>query len=338
MKDDRYSRQVLFTEIREQGQRKIFQANVVIIGCGALGSVVANNLTRAGIGKITIVDRDFVELNNLQCQVLFNEEDVKQKLPKAIAAKKKLEKINSQVEIEAKVCDVNPRNVEEIIKGVDLVLDGTDNLETRFLINDACIKNGIPWIYGAVVGSTGATMNIIPEKTPCLRCIIDQIPAPGTLPTCDTVGVLNTIPSIIASLQATEALKIIVHKENINQELIYFDVWTNSFERIEVKRQPNCLTCVKKEFKTLEAEEIAWAATLCGRNAVQIVPKKELLLSFEDLKNKWSRLGKVKYNEFLLSFKIDKYEIIVFPNARVIIKGTTDTAVARSLYAKYIGT
>ncbi len=335
--ENRYSSQIIFSEIGKEGQKRIEKAKVVVIGCGALGNVISNNLVRAGIGNIKIVDRDLVEIGNLQRQILFDEEDVKQKLPKAIAAKRKLEKINSKVKIEATVSDVNSKNIEEIIKNFDLVMDGTDNFETRFLINDACIKLGIPWIYGAVIGSAGSTMVIIPGKTPCLRCVMEELPVPGDLPTCDTVGVINTIPVTIASLQTTEALKILVKSKNINRDLIVIDLWTNSFEKIEIDRKNDCSSCVKKDFKALEAEETALAVSLCGRNAVQIVPKKTVHLSFKELKEKLKLLGKVKYNEFVLSFEIQGHELIVFPDARAIIKGTTEIAVAKSLYSKYLG-
>jgi adenylyltransferase/sulfurtransferase len=334
---NRYSSQIVFPEIGKEGQRKIEKAKVTVIGCGALGCIISNNLVRAGIGKIKIVDRDLVEMTNLQRQILYDEEDVKNKIPKSIAAKRKLEKINSEVEIEAIVSDVNFKNIEELIKNCDIVLDGTDNFETRFLINDACLKYGIPWIYGAVIGAAGSTMTIIPEKTPCLRCIIEEIPLPGTLPTCDTLGVLNTIPNVIASLQTTETLKIIVGEKNLNEDLITIDLWTNSFEKMKIERKKDCPSCVKRNYLALEGEEISYATTLCGRNAVQIVPRKKVHISFEKLEEKLKLLGKVKYNEFVLSFEIQDYEFIVFPNARTIIKGTTDISIAKTLYAKYLG-
>ena len=334
---NRYLSQIVFPEIGKEGQEKIKNAKVIVIGCGALGCAIANNLVRAGIGKIKIVDRDLVEISNLQRQILYDEEDVRERIPKSIAAKRKLEKINSEVKIEAIVSDVNFRNIEDLIKDCDIVLDGTDNFETRFLINEACVKHEIPWIYGAVIGGAGSTATIIPEKTPCLRCIIEEIPSPGNLPTCDTLGVLNTIPATIASIQTTEALKIILENENLNNDLILIDLWSSSWEKIKIERKRNCPVCVKKKYIFLEGEEISHATSLCGRNAVQIVPQKRSQISFKKLEEKLKHLGKVKYNEFVLSFKTGDYELIVFPDARVIVKGTTDISIAKTLYAKYLG-
>ena len=334
---NRYLSQIVFPEIGKKGQEKIKNAKVIVIGCGALGCAIANNLVRAGIGKIKIVDRDLVEISNLQRQILYDEEDVRERIPKSIAAKRKLEKINSEVKIEAIVSDVNFRNIEDLIKDCDIVLDGTDNFETRFLINEACVKHKIPWIYGAVIGGAGSTATIIPEKTPCLRCIIEEIPSPGNLPTCDTLGVLNTIPAVIASIQTTEALKIIVEDKNLNNDLILIDLWSTSWEKIKIERKRNCPVCVKKKYIFLEGEEISHATSLCGRNAVQIVPQKRSQISFKKLEEKLKHLGKVKYNEFVLSFKTGDYELIVFPDARVIVKGTTDISIAKTLYAKYLG-
>ena len=335
--NDRYIRQVLFSKIGKQGQKKLLASSVAIIGCGALGSVIANNLTRAGVGKIRIVDRDFVELDNLQRQILFDEEDARKSIPKAIAAVEKLKRINSTISLEAKVYDVNPTNIEEIIDGADIVLDGTDNMETRFLINDACVKNNMPWVYGAAIGATGLTMNIIPGKTPCFRCVIAKLPPAGALPTCETTGVLNTITNIIASMETSEAIKMLIGNESINRNLIYFDAWNLSFDKIEIKRDKNCPTCVKKEFSVLNAEETSWAAVLCGRDAVQIRPPKQTKISLENLGQQLAKVGKVTHKGYVLFFNVNSYELIIFPDARAIIKGTADTSIARSLYAKYIG-
>ncbi|HID94116.1 MAG TPA: NAD(P)H-binding protein [bacterium (Candidatus Stahlbacteria)] len=335
--DNRYIKQILFSKIGKQGQEKLLNSSVVIVGCGALGSVIANNLTRTGVGKIKIVDRDFVELDNLQRQILFDEEDARKSIPKAIAAVEKLKRINSTISLEAKVCDVNSTNIEEIIDDVDIVLDGTDNMETRFLINDACVKNNIPWIYGAAIGATGLTMNIIPGKTPCLRCVIAKLPPAGALPTCETAGVLNTITNIVASLETSEAIKMLVGDESINRKLIYFDVWNSSLDKIGIRRDKDCPTCVKGEFSVLNAEEISWSAVLCGRNAVQVRPPKQTKISLENLGQQLAKVGEVVHKGYVLFFKIDSYELIIFPDARAIIKGTTDIPMARSLYAKYIG-
>lgn len=313
------------------------RSRVAIIGCGALGSVIANNLARAGVGSIKIVDRDFVELSDLGRQILFDEEDAAKRLPKAIAALNKLKKINSSIQLEAEVCSVEPRNIEKLIEGFDLVLDATDNMETRFLLNDACVKNRIPWIYGGVIGSTGMSMNIIPEKTPCLRCVIHKVPLPGTLATCDTQGIINPLPNAIASWQTSEALKILMGDDSLNEDLIYLDFWQGTFNRSHIMKRGDCLTCGKHDFRILKSKEISWATALCGRNAVQISPPGETTISLENLRHTLKKVGEVSYNGYLLSFKINGYELVIFPQGRVMIKGTTDKSIARSLCAKYIG-
>lgn len=338
MKDmARYEKHMLLNEIGKEGQKKLLASSVAIIGCGALGSVIANALTRAGVGKIKIIDRDYVELDNLHRQILFDEEDVKKRLPKAIAAVEKLKKINSEIEVEPVIADVNPSNIEEIIKGVDLVLDGVDNMETRFLINDACVKHNIPWIYGAVIATEGMTMNILPGKTACFRCLIQKIPSPGALPTCDTAGVLNTAVNIIASLQATEAIKILAGRE-ARREAIHVDIWKATWTSIKVEKQTDCTTCGKKNFEFLDAKKQANVTVLCGRNAVQINPCTKSKISFEDLHNKLKNVvDEIIYNEYMLRFKVEDYEFIVFEDGRTIIKGIGDVSTAKSLYAKYIG-
>lgn len=338
MELERYIRQIIFPPLGEEGQRRLLDSSVVIVGCGALGSHIANTLTRAGVGHIKIVDRDYIELNNLQRQILFDEEDIKRGLPKAIAAAEKLRKINSQVEIEPLVADVHPRNVEEIIKGMDLVLDGTDNFETRYLINDACVKHDTPWIYGGAVGSYGMTMNIIPHQTPCLRCLFVQIPPPGSTPTCDTAGILGAVPALIGAIEANEALKLLTGKGRPNQGLIHIDLWENTFEIFQVARQEACPVCGQGRFEFLEAKEVAMVTSLCGRNAVQITPLAEVTISLPSLAKRLQAIGKVTFNEFLLRFQVNDYLITVFLDARAIIRGTSDETVARNLYAKYIGT
>jgi len=333
----RYSRQILFPQIGAEGQKRLSSSAVIIIGAGALGTVTANNLARAGIGRIKIIDRDLVELDNLQRQILYDESDVKQRLPKAIAAVERLKKINSSIRLESEVCDVTARNIERLIDGFNLVLDALDNLETRFLVNDACIKKGIPWIYAAVLGSFGMTMNIIPGKTACLRCLIEETPLPGTMPTCDTVGVVNTVPNIIASLQSTEAIKILIGSPEVSQAFTYVDAWNQSFKQIDLKHRTDCITCAGKDFRYLKGEKSSISMTLCGRNAVQISPPTEGEISLTQLKQTLEPLGQVFYNGYLLSFKVDNYELVVFPTGRVIVKGTIDESTARSLYAKYIG-
>jgi len=339
---DRYSRQILFSEIGEEGQMRLKDSKVVLVGCGALGTVVANNLVRAGIGELKIIDRDFVELNNLQRQILFDEEDVKRNIPKAIAAVEKLKKINSQVKLEAVVADVNFTNVESLVAGAKILVDGTDNFEVRFLLNDACVKANIPWIYGSCLGSYGLTANIIPGKTRCFRCLFQTGPLPGMVPTCDTAGVISPIVNIIASIETAEAIKYLTGKfDALNKNLIAIDIWESSFERFNIndrRDKLDCLCCKQKKFEFLEAKEGSSITSLCGRNAVQITQKSVVRTDFGPLAERLKKSGKVTFNKYILKFSINQYEINLFPDSRAIIKGTSDFSVARGLYAKYIGT
>jgi len=337
--NERYSRQILFSEIGESGQKKLLQSCVLIIGCGALGAAHAETLARAGVGFLRIVDRDFVEFSNLQRQTLFSESDAKEKLPKAIAAKKRLAEINSEIEVEAVVADVSHSNIENLIEDYDLVLDATDNFQTRYLINDACVKLKKIWIYGAAVSSYGVTMTIIPNETPCLRCIFEEMPGAGSSPTCDTAGVIQPIISIISSVQTTEALKILTGNFDVlHKSLIQFDAWQNDWRKIKLV-QPNadCKTCGQMDFEFLEAESNEFSAVLCGRNAVQISPPKATQIDLLNLAEKLKNLGAVKQNEYLLRLTVGDFELTVFQDARAIIRGTDDVSVARSLYAKFVG-
>jgi adenylyltransferase/sulfurtransferase len=345
----RYSRQVILSNIGEEGQKKLLNSKAVIVGCGALGTVAANNLARAGVGHIIIIDRDFVELSNLQRQMLFDENDVGE--PKALAAAKKLKSINSEIEVEALVADLNHTNIQEILNDADVVIDATDNIQTRMLVNDVCVQKGIPWIYTGAIGTSGMIMNLIPDG-PCLRCLYPNIPQAGSLPTCDTLGVLNTVTSIMGSMESTEALKILLgvyskssEKDNddegkvdIEGKLIVYDAWDNSIDNIVVKKVEECVCCGEKNFKFLEAEDKEIITSLCGRNAVQITPARPKKISLMDLASNLEKLGEVKSSDFLLLFKIEDYEISVFRDARAIIKGTNDGNMAKSLYARYIGT
>jgi molybdopterin-synthase adenylyltransferase len=336
---DRYARQVVLTEIGEKGQRRLLASTAAVVGCGALGTNIVNALVRAGVGRVRVIDRDFVELNNLQRQVLFDEDDIAQALPKAVAAAAKLRSINSQVQIDPVVTDVNPDNVEQLIGDADIVLDGTDNFETRLLINDACCKLDIPWIYGGVITTCGMAMAIVPHRTPCFRCFLSELPAPGSTPTCDTVGVLGTAATIVASFQVTEALKLLTGQEDaLHERLLYFDVWTGDFMRLKVaKHDEPCPTCDLGEFEYLEAREGSWATSLCGRDAVQINVRREGQVSFSQLAERLSPVGQVAYNDYILRFGVDSFELTVFPDGRTIVKGCTDPALARTLYARYIG-
>ncbi len=332
----RYLRQIIFAGLGEAGQEKLLAARVLVVGCGATGSVIASTLARAGIGFLKIADRDFVELNNLQRQVLYDEDDVAARTPKAIAAAQKLARINSSIEIVPCVTDVNAENIQDLMADVDLVLDGTDNFETRYLINDACVKHNTPWIYGGAVSSYGASMTILPHVTACFRCVFRNPPFPGTLPTCDTAGVLAPIVNIIGSLVASEAIKLITGSGERNPGLVNVDLWTNSFDTIEIERRADCPCCVEHEFEFLDNAHDS-AAFLCGRNAIQIRPPHKATLDLAQLAQRLSPLGRVMHNDYLVQFTLDEFDVTIFPDARAIVKGTEDERVARSVYAKYVG-
>lgn len=339
---DRYSRQMKFPGLGEGGQRKLLASKVTLCGCGALGTVIANVLARAGIGQLRIVDRDFIETSNLQRQVLFDENDIAENLPKSEAAARKLRIVNSTIQIEAVVADVDHTNILELVRDADLIMDGTDNFEVRYLINDVAVKLGKPWVYGGSIGSHGQTMTIVPGQTPCLRCVIEAGPPPGMAATCETAGVLSPIINIIASFQAAEALKILTgNLEAINRDLVYVDVWDNELRRFKIaklKDTTNCPCCKQRQFDWLDGKEGAHTTSLCGRNAVQIAHKSATTLSFPDLARHLEGLGgHVTHNRFMLKFAIDAYDFTVFPDGRAIIKGTHDIDKARTLYARYIG-
>lgn len=334
--DARYSRHCLLPEIGEAGQRRLLSARVTIAGCGALGALAASHLARAGVGQLRLVDRDFVDLGNLQRQALFDEDDVAQKLPKAEAARRKLARINGSIHIEAIVGDIVQRNVESLVEGASLVLDGTDNAETRYLLNDACLKHGIPWIYGGVMGTRGLVMGFTSREGPCLHCLYPQPPSPGSLPTCDTVGVLATAPALVATLQATHALKLLVG-EQLDGALWAVDPWRGTFERIEVARNPDCPACARREFGFLHARQTSSAARLCGRDMVQISPPEQSApIDLERLARALAGAVPVRSNGYLLEIRPGDREITVFADGRILVKGTTDETEARALAARYI--
>ena len=336
-KDDRYSRQRVLSQIGSEGQEMLLRTSILVIGCGALGSVQAQLLARAGVGRLLIIDRDVLEENNLQRQLLYDEEDVTRGYPKAEAACRKLRKINSTIEIEGLVKDVTPKNIEGLLDGIDLVLDGTDNFETRYLINDSCVKRGTPWIYGGAIAATGMVMAIDPDSGPCLRCLFATPPPPGSLPTCDTMGVLNTTTTCVASVQVTEAIKLIVGKEKVAHQLLTMDLWANSFRAVSVNKSADCPCCGQGRYDYLDAKEVAWTVVLCGRNAIQITPAQPTSLSLDTLRHRLNHAGKAYFNGLLLQFEIGEHLLTIFPDGRTIIKGTTDEAVAKGLYAKYVG-
>lgn len=334
MTSDRYSRQVILSEIGEKGQKQLSKGSVLVLGLGALGSVSSTLLTRAGVGNLLLVDRDIVELNNLQRQLLFSEEDVGE--AKAAVAAEKLRKTNSEIGIEGLAIDLNYRNIEKLVAEVDVVVDGTDNMETRFLVNDFCVKNDIPFIYGGTIATYGMTLNVIPNKGPCLRCLFPQMPVPGTLPTCDTFGILNTVPTIIASIQSTEAIKLLLGVEPRKTLLIY-DPWHNDEQDIAMTRNENCSCCAKKEYDFLEAKRRDVVVALCGRDVCSVTPPEGAKVSFEDLEERLKKVGKTKSGMVTLSVKVDSYEIILFKDGRALVKGTGDESKARSLYSRYVG-
>lgn len=329
---------MLFSGIGPEGQERLLASRAAVVGCGAIGAAVANLLVRAGVGRLRIIDRDFVEPSNLQRQTLFDESDASQALPKAVAAERKLRSTNSSVAVEGVVADLSPGNVEELLRGFDLLLDGTDNFETRFLINDFAVKTARPWIYAAGVASYGLTMMIRPGVTPCLACLLETAAgSQGFEETCDTIGVLGPIVNLVASLEVAEALKLLAGRETaLHGRLISCDVWSGHLQSIRVARNPECRACAKRDFRYLEGEAQPHI-TMCGRDSVQIHERSRFL----DLNALGLRLssifGDVRQNDFLLRFRVPPYEMTVFADGRAILKGTKDPAVARSLYARYIG-
>jgi adenylyltransferase/sulfurtransferase len=335
---EKYSRQMLFAGIGEEGQQRLLASSAVIVGCGAIGAAAAGLLVRAGVGRVRIIDRDFVEPSNLQRQILFDEDDARSAIPKAVAAERKLRAINAGIAVEGLVSDLNPRNAVELLAGFDLILDGTDNFETRFLINDFAVQCGRPWIYAAAVASYGVTMTIRPGFTPCLACLLESSPnGHGLEETCDTVGVLGPIVNLIASLEVAEALKLLAgRKEALHNRLVSCDVWSGHFQSLRVAQNPACRACVRRDFTYLLGHSQPHI-TLCGRDSVQI-HEQGRTLDFAVLRNKLApTVSDIRHNEFLLSFRVAPYQMTIFADGRAILKGTKDPAVARSLYARYIG-
>ncbi|HKS83154.1 MAG TPA: ThiF family adenylyltransferase [Candidatus Acidoferrales bacterium] len=337
---EKYSRQILFAGIGEAGQEKLLASSAVLIGCGALGTASANLLVRAGAGRLRIVDRDFIEPSNLQRQTLFEEADARELLPKAVAAERRLRAINSGVAVEGVVADLTSANARDLLSGFSLILDGTDNFESRLLLNDAAVSIGVPWIYAAAVGSYGVTLTIHPGETACLACLLEgeaKFAALGAEPTCDTSGVLNSAVGVIASIQATEAIKILSGKtEALHGRLVSCDVWTGRFQSIRPQRNPNCRACVRREFAYLEGDAQPHI-TMCGRDSVQIHERGRRLDLGELSRRLVATSTDVWNNDFLLRFRVPPYEMTVFADGRAIVKGTQDPAVARSLYARFLG-
>ena len=336
--EERYSRQILFQGIGQEGQRRLAAGRVAIVGCGATGSALASLLARAGVGTLRIIDRDYVEASNLQRQSLFEESDAAESLPKAIAAGRRIAAFNSDVVVEAKVDDVTTANIHVLLDGMDVILDGTDNFETRYLLNDYAVENSLPWVYAAAVGSYGVTLNVLPGKTACLACIFPDTPR-GMVETCETSGILNTAVDLVASIAATEAMKLLLGDaaaNHLRKTLRSFDVWKNEHAEIAAANpRPDCRVCGKRDFVHLAGEGRPHI-TMCGRNSVQI-HEQARPIDFSEMQRRLETHGVVRHNEFVLKFWHEPFEMTLFPDGRAIIKGTTDTGVARSLYARYVG-
>lgn len=337
----RYSRQVRLPQLGLDGQRRLRHTSVVLVGCGALGGTLAAILVRAGLGHLRLIDRDLVELDNLQRQILFDEQDVSEHLPKAAAAARKLRRANSAVEVEAVVADLGPRNARALCADADLLLDGTDNLETRYLINDIAVQANVPWVYGACVGVEGLVLTIIPGQTPCLRCLWEEPPPPGSLPTCDTAGVLATAAGVVASFQATEALKLLAGRAAaLHGRLLAIDVWAGRVRAVNVQAayEPGrCVCCGQRRYEFLDGTRASATTTLCGRNAVQVLPPEGTAVDLRALGRRLPASARAKGNDFLLRFQADAYTVTLFADGRAIVHGTADAAVARSVVAKFVG-
>ncbi|HSD27229.1 MAG TPA: ThiF family adenylyltransferase [Vicinamibacteria bacterium] len=335
---ERYSRQERFSGVGPEGQERLRAASVVVVGAGALGSVLAETMARAGLGRLTVVDRDYVEASNLQRQSLFTEEDAERGLPKAVAAEARLRAINSEVEVRGLVADFAADNAAPLVRGADLVLDGTDNFEARFLLNDACLRAGVPWIYGACVAAHGVVLLVRPRVTPCLRCVLEEKPAPGSGPTCDTAGVVSPIVHVVAGIQGAEALKVLAGRtEALLPGLVTVDLWAGVFEVMDLRgRAPWCPACTEARYDFADALASP-AAVLCGRDAVQLRARAGERVDLASLAGRLRRAGEVTANEHLVRFRAAGAEIVVFVDGRAIVKGVRDAAEARGLYSRYVG-
>ncbi len=335
----RYSRQMVLPGWGEAGQSLLATRTAVVVGCGALGSHIAEHLVRAGVGRLVLADRDFVEWHNLPRQALYTEADAQAGVPKAVAAARRLRRINAQVQIEEHVLDVNADTVEDLIAGADLVLDGADNFEVRYLLNEACVKAGIPWVYGGVLGTYGLTAAILPGETPCLRCLLGPMPPPGATPTCETAGVLGPAVAVIAALETTEGLKILLdRREELLRSLVMVDVWSGEFERARTRKGDTpCPVCDEGRYDLLNAEQGTMTTVLCGREAVQVSPRPRRTLDLDALAARLLGLGPLTVNEYLLRLEVEGCQLTLFADGRAIIKGTDDPARARAIYARYVG-
>ncbi|MBP1624977.1 MAG: moeZ 1 [Acidobacteria bacterium] len=333
----RYARQAALGEIGNAGQKALSESAILIVGCGALGSAQGELLARAGIGRLILVDRDVLELHNLQRQLLFDEKDVAGRLPKAVAAARRLRAVNSEIVIDDIVADVTAANVTDLVRSADLIMDGTDNFETRYILNDAAVQAGKPYVYGGVLGTEGAVLAVRPGQGPCLRCIFPDPPDAWRLPTCETRGVLNTAVVWVAALQATEAIKLLVHAPETNTSLYALDIWSGSIRMFRTQRNKDCVCCVHHRFEYLSGERQVSSTVFCGRNAVQVTLQGQTAPDFAQLRERLAPIGEVTVNGLLLEFTCGAQRMVLFPDGRVLVMGTTDTAEARSLVARYIG-
>lgn len=334
---DRYQRQSVFRKIGQEGQAMLKQSHVAIVGIGALGTVIANNLARAGVGHLRLIDRDYVEMHNLHRQMIFTEDDVQAKLPKAIAAQNYLQKANSEIEIEAVVADYNPYNALALLDSIDIAIDGTDNRETRLLLNEACHAKGIPWVYGGVIGSTGMTMNILPGKSACYRCVAGAGAMHPNEANCNTAGVLNMISTIIASYESVEAIKILLDDPAVRKQLLYLDIWENEQLAIDIDPVSDCPVCQKGAYSLLNQARGSIATALCGQDAVQIVPGASRTMDFPKLAERLGKVCTVRYNAFILTLLDGEHEINLFRDGRAIVKQARDENQAKGLYSEYFG-
>jgi len=335
----RYSRQERFAGIGPEGQARLRQAHVVVVGVGALGSVLAEQMCRAGVGRLTLVDRDFVEPSNLQRQSLFDEDDAAAGLPKAVAAEAHLRRLNSEVDVRGVIADVAADSAPELLEGASIVLDGTDNFETRFLVNDVCVRESIPWVYGACVGAYGLALLVRPHVTPCLRCVLEEMPPAGSGPTCDTAGVIAPIVHVVAGIQAAEALKLLAGREEaLTRGLVAVDLWKGTFDVMDLSRRaPSCPSCTEGRYDYAEVGATGGSTVLCGRDAVQVRPPRGTKVDLPELARRLAGVARVNANDYLVRMETDEAEMVVFGDGRAIVRGVQDAAQARSLYAKYVG-
>jgi adenylyltransferase/sulfurtransferase len=335
---DRYSRQIRFAPLGAEGQRALGRGSAVVVGAGALGSHAASGLVRAGVGRVRVVDRDYVEWSNLARQELFDEEDARGPIPKAVAAERRLREINSDVAVEGVIADLTPATSDALLGGAGVIVDGTDNFETRFLVNDWALKNAVPWVYGACVGSMGTLLVVAPGEGPCLRCVFEEPPAPGSTATCETAGILGSTAGAVAALEVVEAMKILGGRnEAVLRDLVEIDVWEGTFRRINVAGAAACPACADGRYEWLEGGRVGGAEVLCGRNAVQVLPSGAGAIDFGKIAQRLGAAGHVTRNEFLLRFEGGGYRITVFADGRAMVEGTADPAEARAAYAKYVG-